>query len=509
MASPKPPVRPLIAVVGATGTGKSKLAVELAVRFNGEIINADAMQMYNGLPITTNQIPVEERHGIPHHLIACVNLDQSPWRVGRFKKESLKIIDEIRSRGKLPILVGGTHYYTQSVLFHEPLLDEGDSDDEISKKLERSQIDDTSVIDPASKAEFSILDATPEEIYEKLREVDPVMANRWHRNEKRKIRRSLEIYLQTGRPASKIYEEQKRRIRQVAPQEDDLGLRAEESDSDPDSQLGQARFPILVFWVHTEKEELRKRLDGRVYGMIDQGLLEEARHMFKYLQDRASEGVEVDRTRGIWMSIGFKELEPYIKGLLSAKEESNPELDALKDECIESIQSATKLYAKEQLRYIRNKLWKALGTAGITDRLYIVDSTEVKDWDTIVRQPAEDIASKFLSGNTLPNQSETSIAAKEFFASTDVTNRFEVDDIPQRMQCETCNTTIAGGDAWSAHLTGRRHKRALKSVKKRKHRDEYLKRLRDESNDTSSLTVKNQLSSGVMDPESSDTSLPL
>ncbi|KAM5439671.1 tRNA dimethylallyltransferase, mitochondrial [Microsporum ferrugineum] len=483
MASPNPPTKPLIAVVGATGTGKSKLAVDLAVRFNGEIINADAMQMYKGLPITTNQIPIEERHGIPHHLIGCVDLDQNPWRIGVFKRESLKIIDEIRSRGKVPILVGGTHYYTQSVLFHEPLLDEGVSGDETSKQSEQLQNNEILTTDSRNAVDFSILDATPEEVYQKLKEVDPVMANRWHPKEKRKVRRSLEIYLQTGRPASEIYEEQKRKIRQVGTQDD--GPHGEELE-DSDSQLGQARFPLLVFWVYTEKEELRKRLDKRVHGMINQGLLQEAQKMFKYLQDKTSEGVEVDRTRGIWMSIGFKELEPYINELLLSKGEPSSELDKVKDECIESIQSATKVYAKHQTRWIKRKLWKALGTAGMTDRLYIVDSTNVDEWDTVVRQPAEDITSKFLSGNTPPHPKDTSEAANEFFASVDVPAPFEVDDIPQMRLCPVCNTTMTGTDTWSAHITGRRHKRAIKSAINKQRRDEYFRKLREESNNAPS-----------------------
>ncbi|EZG08355.1 tRNA dimethylallyltransferase [Trichophyton rubrum CBS 735.88] len=481
MAKTNSTMNPLIAVVGATGTGKSKLAVDLAVRVNGEIISADAMQMYKGLPITTNQIPIEERHGIPHHLIGCVDLDQDPWRVGVFKKESLKIIDEIRSRGKVPILVGGTHYYTQSVLFHEPLLDEGEGNpnSQMFKPSEGLPNYEVSKAESEERVDFSILNASPEEVYEKLKEVDPIMANRWHPNEKRKVRRSLEIYLQTGRRASDIYEEQKKKIRQAALQDDDSCEAGEFED--PATQLGQARFSLLVFWAHTEKEELRKRLDKRVHEMIDQGLLQEAQRMFKYLQDKASEGVEVDRTRGVWMSIGFKELEPYINELLTAKEEPNSELDKVKEECIESIQAATKIYAKHQTRWIRNKLWKALGTSGMTDRLYIADSTNVEDWDTVVRQPAEEIASKFLSGVSLPHPKEVSAVAKEFFESANAPARFEVDDIPQMRICSTCNATIAGADTWEIHMKGRRHKRAVKSAENRRRRDEYFQKLREQS----------------------------
>lgn len=81
-------MQPLIAVIGATGTGKSQLAVELAARFNGEIINGDAMQLYDGLPIITNKIPVEERKGVPHHLLGCIGLDEPTWTVGEFVRQA-------------------------------------------------------------------------------------------------------------------------------------------------------------------------------------------------------------------------------------------------------------------------------------------------------------------------------------------------------------------------------------------------------------------------------------
>ncbi|KAI5304875.1 hypothetical protein KEM55_009234, partial [Ascosphaera atra] len=287
-------MEPLIAVVGSTGTGKSQLAVDLASRFNGEVINADAMQTYRGLPITTNQITREEMNGVPHHLIALNSLEQEPWQVGVFRRECLKVIKEIRSRGKTPVLVGGTHYYAQAVLFNEPLVDTRSSEDITNHPQEGQR--------PSNQSEqekFAILDETPSKILAKLREIDPTMAERWHPNEDRKIRRSLEIYLQTGRPASAIYEEQEeqRRLR------------------DQESNVGKLRFPTVIFWVHSEAEVLKKRLDKRVDSMERSGLIAEAREMFTYLQEKKRQGIEVDRTRGVWVSIGFKELEPYFEAM--------------------------------------------------------------------------------------------------------------------------------------------------------------------------------------------------
>ncbi|KAJ8607881.1 hypothetical protein MRB53_039977 [Persea americana] len=192
-----PPKLPLIAVVGATGTGKSELAVKLAKAHNGEIINGDAMQLYSGLPIITNKITPAEQQGIPHHLLGRIGLNEQTWVVGTFVKQALSVIDEIRARGKLPVLVGGTHYYTQSLLFHDRLAD-GDEVANVEPENDDQQ-------------EWPELERPTEELLEELKRVDPVMAERWHPNDRRKIQRSLQIYLKTGRKASDLYAEQRTR----------------------------------------------------------------------------------------------------------------------------------------------------------------------------------------------------------------------------------------------------------------------------------------------------------
>lgn len=248
------------------------------------------MQMYRGLPIITNQIPIEERNGIPHHLLSCVDIEAEAWRIGHFKKESLRLIDDIRSRGKLPILVGGTHYYTQAVLFKDQLVGEGADGEKTFEDV------------PSTSEKWPILDSSPEVLMEKLKEVDPAMAERWHPKDGRKIRRSLEIYFQTGRKASEIYAEQKA-LKDEAVTKDTSLLRFENT---------------VIFWVHAEKEVLNARLAARVDTMIEQGLLAEAGKMSDYLQEQHSQGVQVDQTRGVWVSIGFKELAPYFAAIQQA-----------------------------------------------------------------------------------------------------------------------------------------------------------------------------------------------
>ncbi|KAI9369790.1 IPP transferase-domain-containing protein [Aspergillus egyptiacus] len=455
-----PNMRSLVAVVGATGTGKSKLAVDIASRFNGEIINGDAMQMYRGLPIITNQIPPEERNGIPHHLISCVNLEEEPWRVGKFRRECLRLIDDIHARGKLPVLVGGTHYYTQSVLFKDQLVGKNaESSDEETGSYPAEDVD--------SAVKWPILDAEPEMVLQKLREVDPVMAKRWHPRETRKIRRSLEIYFQTGKPASQLYAEQKR-MKQ---------LRAENDDSDP--AVGQLRFNTIILWIHSEKPTLNERLDKRVDAMIDQGLMAEAGRMSDYLRKKEAEGVIVDQTRGVWVSIGFKELAPYFQAL-AEKNKSEKELKTLRQSCIESIKTATRRYAGTQVKWIRNKLWSELAEAGMTHRLYLLDSTHVGEWTANISEPSERLIGDFLQREALPDPKSLSELARTTLAAREAQPRLVNHSTAKCITCDICHRTMATEEQWNIHIHGSAHKKALKGLGRKAQRDEYLRK-REES----------------------------
>ena len=437
--------------------------MDLASRFNGEIINGDAMQMYKGLPIITNQIPMAERSGVPHHLISSIDLDQETWTITRFKRETLKLIKDIRSRGKLPVLVGGTHYYTRAVLFHQMLVAEDDWESEPP-------------LDPSQSEKFAVLNGSDEEILQRLREVDPEMAARWHPNETRKIRRSLEIYLQTGRKASEIYQEQQDKIKNLQDSNKDALSEDENSDGEMAPGFGKIRFPTLIFWTHSEKETLRKRLDKRLDGMVDGGLLAEAQSLFDYVEKQKAEGAEVDRTRGVWVSIGFKELEPYITALYSGNS-SAEELQKLKERCMTSIKTATKQYATNQLKWIRNQLWPTLAAAGISHRLYVMDTTDPSVWDTGVLEPAEKVAQAFLSGDTCPHPKDLSKIANAVLTEREEASKRKENEVIEIRTCDTCKKKLRNPKEWERHLQSLRHKRILKSIDNRAAFEEYKKRM--------------------------------
>ncbi|PVH78662.1 mitochondrial putative tRNA dimethylallyltransferase, partial [Cadophora sp. DSE1049] len=429
----KPLKDPLIVVLGATGTGKSQLAVDLAKRFNGEIINGDAMQMYDGLPIITNKMTREEQQGIPHHLLGFIELDEEPWRVGLFKQKAGQIIREIRSRGRLPILVGGTHYYTQSLLFDETLVQTFPSEEDQIHSCYTNQ-------EMAEK--YPVLDGSTEDMLIRLQEVDPVMADRWHPKDRRKIRRSLEIFLVSGKKASDIYAEQ-------------MEMKAANKKSNHDKDGS-----VLLFWVYVESEILKKRLDARIDKMLDAGLLDEVKSMESFLQKQVVSGVEVDRTRGIWVSIGYKEFEWYLKAL-NSDTASASEIQKSYELSIKQTKTATRQYAKQQVRWIRLKLIPALADVDAQDRLYLMDGSDVSRFSATVSQPAIEIAESFLDGTERVPPREVCAAASQIL---DPDQPVEPKDPNFRQECEICHTVVVTDAQWQTHLKSRRH-RAL--VKKR------------------------------------------
>ncbi|KAH7393396.1 mitochondrial putative tRNA dimethylallyltransferase [Cadophora sp. MPI-SDFR-AT-0126] len=440
----KPPKDPLIVVLGATGTGKSQLAVDLAKRFNGEVINGDAMQMYDGLPIITNKMTREEQQGIPHHLLGFIALDEEPWRVGLFKQKAGQIIREIRSRGRLPILVGGTHYYTQSLLFDETLVQTSPSDKDQSQYGYTNQ-------EMAKK--YPILDGPTGDMLVRLREVDPVMADRWHPRDRRKIRRSLEIFLVSGKKASDIYAEQmemKAANKNLNCDEDSIAATLVDSRS------------MLLFWVHAESEILKKRLDARIDKMLVSGLLDEVKSMESFLQKQLASGVDVDRTRGIWVSIGYKEFEPYLKAL-NSDTASASEVQKSYELSIEQTKAATRQYAKQQGRWIRLKLIPALAEVDAKERLYLMDGSDVSQFPETVSQPAIGIVESFLNGTERVPPRSVCAAASQIL---DPNMRVEPKDPNFRQECELCHTVVVTDDQWQIHLKSRRHRALIKKKQK-------------------------------------------
>lgn len=213
---------PLVAVVGPTGSGKSELALQLAERFDGEAVNADAMQFYRGMDIGTAKLPVAERRGIPHHLMDFLSVREDT-SVAAFQQLARTAIAGIRSRGKLPILVGGSGLYNRAAI---DVLEFPGTDPQLRAALE---------------AELE-RDGLPA-MLTRLMEVDPVSAARI--NDGKRVVRALEVHALTGRPFSSFM---------------------------PDRRYVT---PTVQIGLNGDRADLHNRLARRVHRMVDQGLLDE------------------------------------------------------------------------------------------------------------------------------------------------------------------------------------------------------------------------------------------
>jgi tRNA dimethylallyltransferase len=304
-----------------------------------------------------------------------------------------------------------------------------------------------------------------EKLLEKLQEIDPIMAARWHPNDRRKIQRSIEIYLQTGRKASDIYAEQQL---------------ASASGADPSSEESDLRFPTLLFWIHAETETLRTRLDNRVDKMLSQGLLDEVSQLHKYASEQSESGQAVDEGRGIWVSIGFKEFKAYITALQSGTA-SETDLQVLNNEAIERTKIATRQYAKRQTRWIRLKLLQAVKSqtsksqqesAETGAKLFLLDGTSVPDFQKNVFTPAEDITRAFLSDSPMPDPLSLSAAAAELLS---VKQDQDASKTPQswiKRQCDLCGVTCVTEKQWEAHARSRAHRRLVSKKRKLEEEEE-------------------------------------
>ena len=224
-------MRPLIAILGPTATGKSALGLAIAERFNGEIINCDSTAVYRGFDIGTDKVPMHERRGIPHHLIDIAD-PTDEYTAAQFARDAAAVVDDIHARGKLPILVGGTGFYYRALtrgLFPGP-----GKDAVLRGRLER--IADRKGV---------------EMLHRMVRRVDPESAVRIQPRDRKRLIRALEVYFQTGRPLTAHFEDT------VSPLSKDV-------------QIGAIALRMPAAW-------LAERLARRVDEQFAAGLLDEMR----------------------------------------------------------------------------------------------------------------------------------------------------------------------------------------------------------------------------------------
>lgn len=281
----------VIVIVGPTGVGKTSLSIELAKMLDGEIISGDSLQVYRHLDIGTAKATIEERENIPHYLLD-VREPTENYTAFDFKEEAAMRISDISKRGKVPIIVGGTGMYIQSLLFDFQL---GKNEPESLQQEKRTSL------------EKLALEKGNECLWNHLNQIDPKAAATIHQNNVKRVIRAIEVFENTGKS---ILDQQKIDLKNS----DDM------------------KYDAYIIGLTTERDLLYQRINQRVDMMMTQGLLEEAKYVHQLGTVQASQG------------IGYKEFFPYFDEQSSL------------DEAVDKVKQHSRQYAKRQMTWFRNRM---------------------------------------------------------------------------------------------------------------------------------------------------------
>lgn len=250
-------VQKIIIICGPTAVGKTQVGIELAHRFNGEIVSADSQQVWRGFDIGTAKANLKERADVRHHLVDIVDPSEK-FDAAMFIAAADAAISDIVSRGRIPFVVGGTGMYIR--MLDRGLCEAPPQDEEFREELGR-RIENVGLL----------------ALHEELTKIDPASASNIHPNDKTRIVRAIEIYELTGVQASKFREEH---------------------------SFGERRYDALKIGLAIERAEIYRRIDARVDRMVEAGLVDEVRSLLS----------RYDRTCQPFQAVGYKEIVAHVKG---------------------------------------------------------------------------------------------------------------------------------------------------------------------------------------------------
>lgn len=254
----------VIVIGGPTASGKTGLSIELAKRINGEIVSCDSMQIYKDMTIGTAKPTIEEMEGIPHYMIDCVS-PETRYSVADYKKDATRAIKEIISKGKVPIVVGGTGLYVEALIYGIEY-NEIEEDLEYRKQLEK--IEEKEGLEP---------------LYEMAKKIDEKAMEKISKNDKKRICRVLEIYHSTGKTKTEL---------------------------EVESRKNGPEFDYLLFGITMDREKLYERINKRVDIMIENGLIEEVKNLIQKYKNFPT----------AMQGLGYKEVVQYLNGNLNRDE---------------------------------------------------------------------------------------------------------------------------------------------------------------------------------------------
>ena len=285
-------------ILGVTGSGKGRLAFELAQTIGGEIISIDSMKVYRRMDIGTAKPPIENRQRIKYHLVDVIEPSES-FSVGAFLDLTQKAIEEIKSRNKPIVAVGGTAMYIKALLYG--MFEGPGTDEQIRSRLRQ-------------RAQTEGLDV----LYQQLQKIDPVAAQRIHSNDAKRIIRALEVYELTGKPISNFQQQWNHAVQETR---------------NSKSEIRNEEHPWTIIGLRREKTEESKRINARVKKMLDAGLVDEVRLLL---------AEEKPLSKQAACAIGYAEIIDHLAGKISL------------EDAIELIKKNTRYLAKHQRTWFRS-----------------------------------------------------------------------------------------------------------------------------------------------------------
>ena len=256
--------KPLIILTGPTAVGKTALSIELAKAVNGEMISADSMQVYRTLDIGTAKIKPEEMEGITHYLIDVLDPTED-FNVFRFQQLAKEALEKIYAKGKIPIVVGGTGFYIQALLYDIAF-------EETEESAYRKELEQYAKINGAHA------------LHEQLKEIDPVSYQEIHENNVKRVIRALEFYHDTGYPISTHNALERKK---------------------------ESPYNFAYFVLNDDRQKLYDRIELRIDQMLKEGLVEEVRSALAYGCTKKMVSMQ---------GLGYKEIIPYLEGSCSLED---------------------------------------------------------------------------------------------------------------------------------------------------------------------------------------------
>ena len=286
---------PVIVLVGPTAIGKSRVAIEIAKALGTEVLTADSTQVYRGMDIGTDKPSFEERQEVPHRLIDLVNPNE-PFNAGEYRRHAVTEIERLHREGRIPLVVGGTGLYIRALL-------RGLWPGPAERRARATSVDWTVRRGLEREAKERGLAA----LYQELGEVDPERAQRVHPNDAVKVLRALEIFRQTGVPASQAHERH---------------------------GFQERPFRGLVLGLTMDREALYRRIEERVHVEIEKGLVEETRRLLAQGYSRSLTSMK---------SLGYRQMAGFLEG------------DYDFDEAVRLLKRDTRHFAKRQMTWFRKE----------------------------------------------------------------------------------------------------------------------------------------------------------